>query len=296
MYRREYLEMCDGDQVALDWLQGDEGLPDDAPVMVVLHGFTGTSADVWPMAREAGRRGMRCVAVNKRGHEEESRLRNPKLLSFTDTSDVREVFTVLRERFPSNVALTCVGYSAGSGLLCTYMNQYKSDSYVDAAVLISPGYDSVQLFERRGGTMTWPYGRLLNEGQKQLLRRHRHVLEDRIDVDAALRSTTISEFTEHVYCPMYGYQDANEYWMKNNPMIGLEEPCVPVMCLNASDDPVTPECNVAFDLFESYSSILLVLTSGGGHCGFLEGHRANFWSCDLACDFLVNVLEFRSQS
>ena len=291
-YEREKLEMPDQELVALDWVAGQASLPRSAPICLILHGFSGNSEDLKIAAHEAAKSGMRAVAINKRGHAAGLDLLRPKLLSFGDSSDLRYIITVIKARYPDS-AIVAVGFSAGSGLLASYVQDFPVDSLLDGMVCVSPGYDTHRLFCVNNGEVPQPYHQILLKGQKRILEKNCRVLADCVNMSAMRRCRTLNEFTTIVELPMYNLTSLEEYWRINNPMrSNFGKADVPTLCINSADDPVIPKSMIPFEKFErEWSSAALLLTSGGGHCGFLEGWRGRHWDCRAACAFLRTVAE-----
>ena len=280
--------MSDKGIIALDWGRGKtKKLRKKSPVLFVLPGLTGDAVSVSHLCAEASKRGFRPVVFNKRGHGG-SPLTTPKLQSFGDPTDVRQALKYIKGKFP-HADLTAIGFSAGSALLASYLGEYGSSTYLTAGVCISPGYDADALFN---GALKQPYDWLLSLSLKRLLIKHAGVLAKVIDVDAAMRSKTLIQFEEIVYSKMYGFENMEQYWEKNNPNRDLDDVAIPVLCISSMDDPVCSKDLIPFELFKVYPNFMLVLTERGGHCGFIEGPQMEYWADKTAMDFIEAVMEF----
>ncbi|ETV67142.1 hypothetical protein, variant 5 [Aphanomyces astaci] len=135
-YDRELVAMEDGGQVALDWIAST--LPPSAPIVLVLHTLAGCSQDMREFCHAATSSGYRAVVFNKRGHGQ-SKLTTPRLQAFGCTSDMKAVLAHVQSTFPG-VPVVGVGYSAGAGLLSSYLGEMGQHSKLAAGVLVSPGY------------------------------------------------------------------------------------------------------------------------------------------------------------
>ncbi|ETW06210.1 hypothetical protein, variant 5 [Aphanomyces invadans] len=134
-YDRELVRMDDGGQVALDWIPST--LPSSAPIVLVLHTLAGCSQDMREFCRAATASGYRAVVFNKRGHGN-TKLTTPKLQAFGCTQDMHTVIAHIQTTFPG-VVIVGVGYSAGAGLLSSYLGETGASSKLAAGVLVSPG-------------------------------------------------------------------------------------------------------------------------------------------------------------
>jgi abhydrolase domain-containing protein 15 len=117
-------------------------------------------------------------------------------------------------------------------------------------------------------------------------------LSNIIDIDKVFQSPTLAEFEEKLYCRLYGYEDMEQYWERNNPMRDIDEIASPILCINSLDDPVIPQTHIPFDLFQTLPNFHLVTTSYGGHGGFLEGIELESWADKVALEYLEAVLKF----
>ncbi|KAJ0394894.1 hypothetical protein ATCC90586_009205 [Pythium insidiosum] len=295
-YRRELLTLDDGGQAALDWALETETesstLTPESPIALVLHGLTGCSMAMRSLCADALAHGYRPVVFNKRGHGG-VKLATPKLQPFGCVRDLKQAIAHIERQYPG-ARLYGIGFSAGSGLLCSYLGETGAQSRLDAGVLISPGYNALDLF--CGGKIHPVYDFLMTFSLKQFLLRHREELGAVIHVPSALAATTIREFDEHVYMKMHGYDDLETYWQHNNPMRDVDNILRPVLCINALDDPVCTKETIPYDQFEHNPLSMLVETEKGSHCAFFEGHLVlKSWAHSAAMLYLSRVRAYQQQ-
>ena len=92
------------------------------------------------------------------------------------------------------------------------------------------------------------------------------------DVNQGLKSSTVREFDDRIVAPMSGFKDGSEYYaaatLHDKPVDKIN---VPLLCLNAADDPFAPEDSIPCDLLSRCPNVVMVLTQYGGHVGFTEG-------------------------
>ena len=294
-YDRQVFSLPDGGQLALDWAKDGEehGLHDQSPVAIVLHGLTGCSEAMRSICAEALKWGYRPVVFNKRGHGG-MKLSTPKFQEFGCVADLSEAIAHVQERFPQ-APLYGIGFSAGSGLLTSYLGEKGSKSKLDAGVLISPGYDALDLF--CNGGIHPMYDFLMTFSLKGLLMRHKEELKDVVDVQSALKAKTVKEFDQHVSMKMHGYESLESYWEKNNPMRDVDNIDRPLLCINALDDPVCSKKMIPYDTLQNISKAMLVQTEEGSHCAFYEGHlQLKSWANRAAIAYLHAVHEFQHRN
>ncbi|CAK4640064.1 hypothetical protein LEN26_018775 [Aphanomyces euteiches] len=297
-YSREMLRLPDGGHVAVDWCKGTAGLPENAPILLLLHGLTGCSAGYRSYCAEALNAGFRPVVFNKRGHGGTT-LTVPSLQAFGCIADMKQVIHHIKVLYPS-APIVGVGFSAGSGLLCSYLGETGADCELSAGVFVSPGYDSVDLF--CNGGINAPYDSVLTFGLKNFLRQHESTLAHVIDYAAAMSASSVAEFDRHVYMPLHGYTDLASYWKDNNPMRAVEKIAVPVLCINAKDDPVCTYGQINWSIFDINPNSMLALTTYGSHCGFYEStswwwpFQLKSWAAKASLDYLQTALRYKQSS
>jgi len=100
------------------------------------------------------------------------------------------------------------------------------------------------------------------------------VLESRDCWDFAkvLASKTLREFDHHFTAPQFGYESYAEYYKAATITPEIHKFSIPVVGLNAMDDPMQPGEDLPTEEALAPDSMLaMIVTSHGGHLGFLEG-------------------------
>jgi abhydrolase domain-containing protein 15 len=288
-FERELIKLEDGGTVSLDWCQRNiESIEEKAPIIIVLPTLTGDANTMAYMCQYASEKGMRAVVFNKRGLGN-TEVTTPKLQSFGDPHDLRPAVIHIRGLYPDS-DITCVGSSAGSAVLVSYVGEYGDDSDFTAGVCISPGYQGEPLFN---GRFPWPYDQWLLNNLKKLIKQHSKMLSRVLDIPAVLRVKTLAAFDNLVYCKMYGYHSNREYWKHNEPVRNIGNATTPILAISSWDDPVCISDLITFDTF-SHPKAMLAYVRHGGHCGFLEGWDLHRWGDQLAIDYLLGVVKYKS--
>jgi predicted alpha/beta-fold hydrolase len=287
--RSETLTLADGGTVSLDWLGLDDA--SDGPIVVVLPTICGDGQSMRRTVRAFRRRlGWRVVVCNRRGHGTLP-LTAPRFSTLGATADVAAQLAHVRARFPA-AALYCVGVSAGSGLLVRYLGEARTRTPLAGAVAYCPGYDTTRAFHR----VHRLYGRyLVRAVRRYFLERHAATLATRPGWDVAMRSRTIGELHDRQH-PFAGFATADEYHAHTNPMLVADHVGIPLLIVNAADDPVCTRANVEEHrgLFARVPESLLVLTARGSHCAFFEGHwRPRSWAHRLIAEYFAALHEWR---
>ncbi|KJE96791.1 hypothetical protein CAOG_09032 [Capsaspora owczarzaki ATCC 30864] len=281
-YERELVGMSDGGQVALDW----HDIPDmeeSTPLVVVLHGLTGGSNEnyVKHIVLEAERNKWRTVVFNNRGCGNSVAI-TPRGFSATFTDDIAEVVQHVHAKHPK-APLFAVGVSLGSMILIKYLAERGTSTALQAAVAVSNPWDII------GSTKSlesfpslYLYNQRLAKNLKNLIFRHRHLFdaapEKWFTIEDVEKCRTIRDFDQTVVVPMFGFASLQEYYSQASSVNHLPKVQIPLLCINAADDPFSPVQGIPFAAFEANPNALLCLTPTGGHIGFSESHLPPFGS------------------
>ncbi|XP_035826135.1 phospholipase ABHD3 isoform X3 [Aplysia californica] len=99
------------------------------------------------------------------------------------------------------------------------------------------------------------------------------LFENHLGIDTAhvLRSESIKDFDERFTTKIFGYESVDHYYTDASLHTKVHRLARPVLCLSASDDPFAPHHSIPVKEAEENENIAIVVTSHGGHIGFMEG-------------------------
>ncbi|XP_077286849.1 abhydrolase domain containing Hydr1 [Arctopsyche grandis] len=273
-YRREILKLADGGEVALDWM--DKGCAKNSPIVIILPGLTGGSQAEYIKCLVNGgvSIGIRCVIFNNRGLGG-MELKTPRLYCAANYEDLAEVVKHVQDNHP-NVPVGATGISMGGLILGNYLAGQGKNSGITAAMIISvpwnvfKGSESIEKPYLNNLLCRHLAGSLVKTIEKcEPLRQ----AKGQWDFEEIMQSKTVRDFDTAFTSKHFGYKDVWDYYGAASLHDKLHKMNIPVLCLNAADDPFQPLEAIPVEEASNSEHVAIVITARGGHIGFMEG----FW-------------------
>ncbi|KAG0171069.1 hypothetical protein DFQ28_010557 [Apophysomyces sp. BC1034] len=296
-YDRELLDLPDGGQIALDWTTGEA--KKDTPTLVLLHGLTGGSHEsyirsvleiiIQPPFRYRG------VVINNRGCAN-SDITTPQLYNGAYTEDVRVALKHIQRTVAPGTPLIGIGFSLGSNILVKYLGEEGDKTPLCGAISVANPFD----FERSSliidGTY-WNrkvYSATLANNLKKAFGRHLDTLKEsgKIDVDQILAAGTLREFDDACTRKLRDYDSVDAYYRDASSHRYIASVRVPLLCMNALDDPIAPAECIPRDEIKKNPYVILATTDYGGHLGWFEHIQyPTRWVSKPLAEFIVALFE-----
>nr|CAG8436650.1 9338_t:CDS:2 [Entrophospora candida] len=298
-YERKFVSTPDGGQIAVDWTPPlSEKVFDNTPTLVMLHGLTGGSHESYIrcLLEELTKppHNYRAVVVNFRGCSE-SFVTSPKLYSAGATEDLRVALNYIKESIPG-APLMAVGFSLGANLLVKYLGEEGDKTPLIGAASVANPFDLLcgnRALERSylGERV---YSAAMADNLKKGYIRHLDVMkqDDRIHIESVLSSKTIREFDDRMTRISFGYDTVDDYYRDASSAQYVTRVKIPLLCLNAEDDPIVSAQSIPYDECKFNPYVILATTSFGGHLGWFEGFLNPYrWCIKPLSEYCVAIIE-----
>uniref|UniRef100_A0A8D2J7X9 Phospholipase ABHD3 n=1 Tax=Varanus komodoensis TaxID=61221 RepID=A0A8D2J7X9_VARKO len=172
-----------------------------------------------------------------------------------------------------------LGYSM---LLLNYLGKIGRETPLKAAAIFSAGWNAFESADSLEKPVNWL---LFNYYLTTCLRSSvtsnnlffsyinftNTVLTEDLNLNSVLQAKTIREFDKQFTSVMFGYSTIDDYYADASPCHRLKRIGIPVLCLNSLDDVFSPNHAIPVEMAKQNPNVALILTSYGGHIGFLEG-------------------------
>jgi predicted alpha/beta-fold hydrolase len=168
--------------------------------------------------------------------------------------------------------------SLGGNALCKLLGEEgeRGGALVRAAAAVSAPLDlaaaAASLERGFARVYGWSFLRTLRPRALARLRR----FPDLFDAAALVRATTLRAFDEAVTAPIHGFRDAADYYARSSGKAFLRDVRVPLLLLNARDDPFLPASALPRP-DELAPSVRAIFPAHGGHVGFVGAMGGLGW-------------------
>ncbi|KAI0205420.1 carboxylesterase-like protein [Astrocystis sublimbata] len=265
----------------------------DRPMLVVLHGLTGGSHEVYLRHAieglvEDGKWEI-CV-VNSRGCAK-SKITSGLFYNARATWDIRQTVKWLRNMYP-NRPLFGLGFSLGANILTNYIGEEGEDCQFKAAVVVSNPWNLD--IGNKAMKSTWIgheiYLKTLGSSLRTLVNNNKAEIEKygNVSISELDKVKYVYEFDRAYQCNTWGYPTEDAYYRDASSVDALLNVRIPLLALNAVDDPIASFMGLPYSEAAKNPYTILCTTSLGGHIGWFEigGGR---WHAKPVYNFLSHM-------
>ena len=298
--RRERLITPDNDFIDIDWC--GEG---KQPLIVLLHGLTGSSQSVYikGLQHTLLQQGFRSVALNFRGCSGELNY-SARCYHSGETEDIHFLYQTLRQREP-DTPFAMVGFSLGGNVLLKWLGEQGSQLSLFAAIAVSVPLVLSNCATKLDNGFSRIYRKNLLSELKSFVKAKQRYLEKLGKLQEAGKIEQLGDLTaiksfwqydDKVVAKLHGFKNVHDYYQRSSSRQFLKSIAISTLLIQAIDDPFMTE-DVLPGLDELSSSIHLEITRGGGHVGFISGQnlfKPAYWLEQRIPEFLKQHLSLRS--
>ena len=287
VYKRQRLELSDGDFVDLDWSQqGSKKL------VILLHGLEGNSSRQYILsaAKHFAENGWDVLSFNCRSCSEEIN-RNFKLYYHGETEDLRQVVDhVVSTQSYSEIVLS--GYSMGGAMLSKYLSVHAGNlpAEIKCGISFSAPYDleeSIKWVEMKGN---WIYNRLFRTRLKEKIILKDKQFPGRLDLSKIDDYPKWREFDAAYSAALNGFDNVDDFYYAAACKNFLHNLDCPLLIVLAKNDPIVSTTCIPMELCKRHPKIKLELTFKGGHVGFTMKGKPYNWMDIRALSFAEKLI------
>jgi predicted alpha/beta-fold hydrolase len=277
--QRQRQALPDGDWVYLDWLLPEGWELHERPLVIVVHGLSGSSDSHYVLGLQARLQaaGVGSVAMNCRGATGGPN-HLPRAYHAGASDDIRAVIESVAAAHPGR-PLSVVGYSLGGNMTLKLLAELGEEHRVIGGVAVSVPLLLPLCADRMDRGFSRIYrkhlvGELLAGWQAK---REHFGQAGREDMarEIAMRLaegpfTSFWQFDDKLMAPLHGFADVHDYYERCSSRQFLKDIRIPTLVIHAEDDPfMTPGVIPGNDELSPW--VHFELSRRGGHVGFIEG-------------------------
>lgn len=267
----EKIDLPDGDFLDLAWSTAN--LPDDSPLIIILHGLGGcvNSSYVARFMNAFNQQGWRAVLMHFRGAGKEIN-RLPRAYHSGDTGDLDFLIQTLNIREP-DTKKAIVGVSLGGNVLLKWLGEQRVHSKVQTAVAVSVPFLLNKVADRMStGLSRFYQTHLLNQFKSVFAQKVTHLKNPPEVLKKAADCHCFWTFDNQVTAPLYGFSNVHSYYRESSSRQYLQHIMTPTLVIHAQDDPFMT-IDVLPAEHELSESVTLEVSKKGGHVGFISGKK-----------------------
>ncbi|KAK9077067.1 hypothetical protein SSX86_005402 [Deinandra increscens subsp. villosa] len=275
--------------IVVPGLTSDSTSPEQINHFIIFACHHVTSLYIKEIAYNMAKHGWNVVVSNHRGLGGVP-LTSECFYTAGKSDDLGEVVNHLHRSHPET-PLYAVGTSLGANILVKYLGEDGVNVPLVGAVSISNPWDLLigdRFFTR--AIMQRFYNRVLGNSLKGAAKLHQETYTRLSDWEGIEKSRSIRDFNNYSARIAGNFEtiDAFHRWASSARLV--TNVSVPLLCVNAIDDPVCTDESIPWDECRKNKNIVLATTQHGGHIAFFEGMSGkSLWWIRVVEEFLSKL-------
>jgi predicted alpha/beta-fold hydrolase len=258
--------------------------------LVMWHGMEGSTASAYMLttADKAFRAGFNVVRVNFRNCGGTEHL-SPTLYHGGLTGDLRVVIDELISH-DGLARIFIAGFSLGGNMVLKLAGEYGDHPppEVKAVCTVSPSINMRASCDLLMRGRNWIYQQDFLRRLRWRIRVKEKLFPDLYDSTGLRRLRSIEQFDNRYIAPMFGFEDANDYYTKASSLPVISRIRIPTLMVHAVDDPFIPFTPLRDASIAANPYVLLIAPEHGGHVAFMSaksGTEDRFWAENRLVEF-----------
>lgn len=277
-YARERWDTPDGDFIDVDFRV--PAPPEaTAPVLVMFHGLEGDSRSHYARILMDGciRRGWRGLVVHFRGCSGQPN-RLPRAYHSGDSAEIEWILGRIARRWPQAPRLA-VGVSLGGNALAKWAGEQgaAAGAHLTAAATVSAPFDLAAGGHALARGFNRVYTAMFLHSLVPKALAKVAAFPGLADGPRIAASRTIGDFDDAFTAPVHGFAGVADYWARASAKPWLAGVQLPLLALNARNDPFVPGASLPEAAAVS-RHVTLEVPDEGGHVGFLSADGAWYFA------------------
>lgn len=293
--QRERFNLPDDDFIDIDWII-PENTTATTPIVLVLHGLGGSIESHYAINIMGSLYHQSWIGVfmHYRGCSGEP---NKKAIGYHSgyTEDLAHLASTIKQRYP-HAPLAVVGYSLGGNILLKWLGETGSDNLITTGVAISVPFQLDKAADKMLTGFSRFYQWYILRSLQEYVDYKFKIVESPIDLEPVKDIKTFWEFDHLVTAPIHGFNGVMDYYLKASSRQYLKNIAIPMLILQAKDDPFLTEACIPTEN-ELSKCITLELSAAGGHVGFVAGNMPfypSYWLEKRICQYLQHYFSAES--
>jgi len=288
--RRERIDTPDGDFLDLDWSR-DSAHSNVRKIAILSHGLEGSSRQPYMlgMAKTLNEAGWDTLSWNFRGCGGE--INNKVRFYHAGYSDDLALVIEYVRKTSTYKQIALIGFSLGGSMTLKYLgeNNNRLPSEITHAVVFSVPGDLGACCEELSSTTFQKniYQQRFLDSMKDKLTQKIAQYPDYLSHLDLEQIQSIEDFDNAFTSPLWGFQDALDYYRKCSCNQFVPEIRLPTLIVNAQNDPILHPDFHPVEQCHQHKCVYLELPPEGGHLGFVcDCLHLNLWSEQRTVEFL----------
>ena len=248
------------------------------PIVLILHGLEGSLGSPYakPLIKTLENAGYGIYFMHFRGCSGEIN-KSSRSYHSGEISDLQFVVDYLTTKHQRKLSAV-IGFSLGGNVLLKWLGEQRKQAAVLSAVSISTPFLLADAAKRMEQGFSKVYQWHLISRLQAKYQEKFSAITSPLSIDIK-KQNTFYQFDNQVTAPLHGFKSADDYYQQCSSRQFVKNITIPTLILHARDDPFMFPDTVPNEK-ELSKSVLLELTSSGGHVGFVTGKwpwNAKYW-------------------